>query len=132
MQVVEIEGIIFFTIMIASLILFFINAILWVTLHNILYKKLDALLFRKPWFSPAELVMYSSWPLSLIKSMLYMVLISFPNFSKKRRFKGINQNLEIKGILMITCKACVYLLFLTTFFGIAFFLYGGWLYVITN
>ena len=132
MQEIETEAAIFFTLLLSALALAILNGVLWIVLHNILYKKLDNILFREPWFSRAELAMYSGWPLSLIKSMIYMFLILAPDYSKKRRFKGLDQEIRVNKAVSIASKLCVFLLLLTALLGVAFFVYGGFLYIINR
>jgi len=89
-----------------------------IIMHNILYRKLDSILFRDPFFSSAELALYSAWPLSLVKSAQYMFLITYPNFLKRKRFKGLEQELPIGLRIRIASKLYMYLEFLTAFLGV--------------
>lgn len=132
MQEVAIEGVIFFSIMISGLGLCVIYGILWIVLHNILYRKFDHILFIRPYFTQTELSLYAAWPLGLLRSMMYMTLILFPDHARKKRFKELSQPLSVSWPLKIACALCMSLLFLTALFGVAFFLYGGVLYVINN
>ena len=132
MQEVAIEGLIFFSIMLAGLGLCFIYGILLIILHNILYRKFDHILFIQPYFTQTELALYAAWPLGLLRSMMYMTLILFPNHARKKRFKELKQKISVSRPLKIACALCMSFLFLTALLGVAFFLYGGALYVINN
>jgi len=68
---------------------------LWAILHKLLPPKLDPILFKEPWFQKSELVNYQFFPLSLIRSLNYSYLITWPSMAKRRRFKGVNLNLPI-------------------------------------
>ncbi len=66
-----------------------LNLSIWIVMHFILCRKFDAELFRSPYFRETELYLYDSWPLSLFKSMGYMLLLAFPRALKKRRFHDV-------------------------------------------
>lgn len=116
---------IFLGIMAAGLLVGVIFYPLWAVLHQILPKKLDRLLFRKPYFKETELINYQFFPMSLIKSINYIYLIAFPRWAKRRRFKSLNSPLPVGKMLKILCKIqfCVGLLGLVLFF--VFFGYLG-------
>lgn len=130
MQAMAIEGRVFFSLMFVVLGLALTNGVLWIILHNLLYKKMDQILFIEPYFSHFELEAYSSWPLSMIKTMIYLFLITAPEFSRKRRFKGFTQELSVSMPIRLASAICVSLLFLTALCGVLLFLYGGFLYLL--
>jgi len=101
----------------------FILIVYSVVMHNILYKRLDPILFRNPWFSSAELAMFSSWPLSLIKAGHYMFLLTFPTYSKKKRFIGLEQELPIELSLILASKIYICIYMLSGVVAIAFFIF---------
>jgi len=46
--------------------------------------RLDKYLFNENYFTPQEMIMFSSFPLSLLKTLGYIRLITFPNSLRKR------------------------------------------------
>ncbi|RLA41996.1 MAG: hypothetical protein DRR42_24035 [Gammaproteobacteria bacterium] len=132
MQEVAIEGVIFFWIMLTGLGLSFVFGVLLIILHNILYRKFDRILFIRPYFTQTELALYAAWPIGLLRSIMYMTLILFPDHARKKRFKELSLPISVSRPLKIACAFCMLLLFLTALLGVAFFLYGGALYVINN
>jgi len=76
-----------------------------IVMHNILYKQLDPLLFKEPWFNSAQLIMFKSWPLSFIKSVIYMFLIAYPNYiRKKKRFNQLETVPTLTPRIKTACK----------------------------
>ena len=110
----------------------FIALIFLIAMHNILYRRLDPILFQEPWFSPAEIAMFSSWPLSLIKAGHYMFLITYPKRSLKKRFIGLKQVLPIGNQLRIASRIYLYLHFLTAIIGVSWLLFIFGVYVFDN
>ena len=53
-------------------------------LHNMLPKVFDNIWFNKDHFNEAELAIYSSYPLNLVKTLAYICAISLPSLVKKR------------------------------------------------
>ncbi len=98
----------------------------------ILSRRLDPILFREPWFSSAEMVMYSSWPLSLFKVSQYMLLFTFPNASKRKRFIGLKQSLPVGKSIRIASKVYSYMTILFLLIGVAYVLFIGTIYAIDN
>ena len=117
---------------ISALVLGFFLLLYVIIMHNILYKRLDPILFRAPWFSNAELAMFSSWPLSLIKAMHYMFLLSYPGRSLKKRFIGLEQTLPVGKKLKIASKIYILIHILFALLAITWFLFGGTVYIIDN
>jgi len=97
---------IFLILFVGSIV--FTSVVLWLILHPILCKKYDKILFREPYFrlnfGLTELAVYRSWPLSLFRSMGYILLLGIPTLAKKRRFKGVSIDTTNETFLMITCK----------------------------
>jgi len=116
----------------SGLALSFILLLFLIVMHNILYRRLDHILFREPWFSSAEIAMFSSWPLSLIRSVHYMFLITYSKRSRRKRFIGLKQELPVGKHLRIASRIYLYILFLTAIIGISFFLFLGGVYAIDN
>lgn len=132
MQEVEIEGIVFFAFLFGIIILGFVLIIYVIAMHNIMYKRFDPILFREPWFSSAELVMYSAWPLSLVKTVQYMFLISMPNYARRRRFKGVTRELEVLKIskaLRIACHVYTVIHSIAFIIGTTWLLMGAWVLI---
>lgn len=116
---------VFLGIVAAALLIGAIFYPLWAILHKILPKKLDKILFRKPYFKEAELYNYQFFPLSLVKSINYIYLIAFPRWAKRKRFKGLDTSLPVGTTVRILCKIqfSVGLIGLVMFF--VFFAYLG-------
>ena len=116
---------IFLGIMAAGLLIGAIFYPLWAILHRSLPKKLDNILFRKPYFSDTELVNYQFFPLSLVKSINYIYLIALPRWAKRKRFRGLDVPLPVGTTSRLLCKIqfSVGLIGLAMFF--VFFGYGG-------
>lgn len=98
---------------------------LWIILHKILGPKLDGILFREPYFQKAELINYQVWPLSLVKSINYIYLVAIPGWAKKRRFKGLNEELPVGRALKIACKIQFSAMFIGAIMFFVFFGYMG-------
>jgi len=49
-----------------------------------LSRRLDEHLFNEQYFTPQEMIMFSYFPLSLLKTLGYIRLITFPNSLRKR------------------------------------------------
>jgi len=83
-----------------SIIAIFIHFIYWNILH-IYLKKHDSILFKEPYFSVNELAVYSSWPLSLVKTTAYILLLTNSGISKKRFIKLNDPISESKTIIYL-------------------------------
>ena len=92
--------------------------LLWHILHFILCRKFDAILFRQPYFRITELAVYSSWPLSLFRSMGYILLLGVPSIAKNRRFKGVELNTSGQFALVLACRVFL----ISVIFGVLFLL----------
>lgn len=83
--------------------------VLWHILHFILCNKFDELLFKEPIFNQMELAIYSSWPLSLVRSMGYILLIGAPGFFiTKKRFKDVSITLSNSYILILLSRVLLF------------------------
>ncbi len=92
-----------------------------ITMHNILYPILDPDLFKEPYFNPQQLVMFNNWPMSFIKTVIYMFLISYPNFIRKRkRFKTLKEVPQVSTPIRFACKMYTQLHLLFVFTGTTF------------
>ena len=71
-------------------------------MRNALYPQLDPILFKEPWFNPAQLEMLTAWPLSFIKAVIYLFLIAYPDYIRtKKRFKNLKQVLQSNPTLNV-------------------------------
>lgn len=116
---------IFFIITVVGLVIVFTVYPLWIALHNVLCKRLDPILFREPYFQKAELVNYLCWPLSYLRSFNYVFLIASPTFAKRKRFRGFDGEIPVRGMLVVLCKLHFSLMILLSAFFFIFFGYGG-------
>lgn len=91
--------------------------VLWHILHFILSRKYDKILFKDPIFNQMELAIYSSWPLSLVRTMAYILLIAAPNFFiTKRRFKEISIERSNVFLQVLLCRIFLLSLLLSLLF----------------
>ncbi len=117
---------------VVELVLVFISIIFATVMHNILYRRLDSILFREPWFSSAELAFYSSWPLSLVKAGTYMFLIVYPARSRRKRFTNLNKDLPIDENIRVASKIYLYTHLLTAIVGVSWVLFVFGVYAVDN
>lgn len=117
---------------ISMLVLVFISLIFATVMHNILYRRLDPILFREPWFSSAERALFSSWPLSLVKAGHYMFLIAYPKRSRRKRFINLEQELPIDKHLRMASRIYLYTHFLTAITGVSWLLFVFGVYAVDN
>jgi len=127
-----------------SMLVFVVLLLLFLLImHNNLCRRLDPILFKKPWFTDTQLVMFDSWPLSFIKSMQYMFLIGYPRMTLKishftnsnrftkrfsSRFNGLNLDdvPDVHPSLKIACKIYTIIHLLVVIIGVLWFLFIGW------
>jgi len=109
-------GTLFIIIFGGSVILTVTFIVLWHILHFILCKKYDDLLFREPYFRLTELAVYGSWPLSLFRSMGYILLLGVPSLATKRRFKNVVIDHSKEYLLVLFCKLFLLICVLDIFF----------------
>ena len=115
---------IFLVLFFGSVVLAFTTVVLWHILHLVLCKKYDKILFREPYFRLTELTVYRSWPLSLFRSMGYILLLGIPTLAKKRRFKGVSIDTTNETFLIITCKIFLTLGSLSILFVLFLIIWG--------
>lgn len=72
-------------------------------LHNALASRLDSILFKEPYFHQKELRTYVVWPLTWLKTMAYILLVTCPKLAKWKRFKGFNEALPLAWFLVVLC-----------------------------
>lgn len=97
-----------------------------IVMHNMLSPRLDPILFKEPWFHPQQLIIFNSWPMSFIKSVIYMFLIAYPNYTRrKKRFKDLKEVPVVSSSIQNACKLYTILHLLMVFSGIVMFLYVG-------
>ncbi len=102
--------------------LFFIILTIFIhILTFLLSRRLDSIVFNDKYFSLGEISMLSLWPFSLFKSSYYTFLITFPNFARKKRFKGLQTDLPIEPPLRMASEIYMYLYILTALVGIVMF-----------
>lgn len=95
-----------------------------IIMHNILYRRLDSTLFKEPWFSPAQLIMFKSWPMSFIKTVIYMFLIAYPNYiRKKKRFRDLKNVPVVEPSIILACKLYTTLHVAMILIGVAWMLF---------
>ncbi|MBU3068580.1 hypothetical protein KOI40_02050 [Aestuariicella sp. G3-2] len=92
MQIENIEALLFGYLFSGFGLSIILALIIVVPLHISLCKRLDPLLFKEPYFQQSELGIYNSWPLSIIRSTSYMLLITWPKLVKKR-FNKLNTDI---------------------------------------
>jgi len=120
--------------------LFVVGAVLGIVLlvflivmNNILYKRLDSILFKEPWFNPQQLVMLDAWPLSFIKTIIYMFLIAYPDYiRKKKRFKNLKAIPEVQPSIKLACKIYTALHLLAVFIATSWLIFIFGVYVMDN
>ena len=122
----EVDLIAYLTVLAIVLELFFlVIIIIYINImHLLLPHKLDSLLFNERWFSIGELGFYSTWPMSLFRTGIYMSLLSFPGYVKKRRFNGLEIELQIAVPLIIASRIYFVLNAFFILFGLSFVLLG--------
>jgi hypothetical protein len=118
------NGTLFVIVFGGMVILPIIMIVLWHILHFILCKKYDELLFREPYFRLTELAVYSTWPLSLFRSMGYVLLLGAPSLATKRRFKNVVLDLSEELFLVLACKIFLLILVLSLLFVLAMIIMG--------
>lgn len=116
----------FFTVLFLSFSLSLVLGLLVVVpLHISLCKAFDPLLFKEPYFKKQELGVFNTWPLSIIKSTSYMLLIVKPRLVHKR-FSTLT--LKIKPACFQVYGSVVYLSAVVIALGSLFAL-GGWVLI---
>ncbi|UZJ42927.1 hypothetical protein OOT55_09700 [Marinimicrobium sp. C6131] len=75
--------------------------IIGIVLHNTLIKRLDPVLFKRPYFREKELHLYVTWPFSFLKTAGYIMLITCPKAAKWKRFKGFDKSVPVGKPLVV-------------------------------
>ena len=117
-------GILFAVIFFGLFILTVTILVFWHILHFILCRKYDAQLFIEPYFRTNELTVYSSWPLSLFRSMAYILLLGVPMLAKKRRFKKVKIDIPKGFLIVFFCKLFLSICILDMVFFLAMIAMG--------
>ncbi|MCH8497406.1 MAG: hypothetical protein LAT63_02925 [Marinobacter sp.] len=129
MTSIEFMAYLFFGIMGVAIMLMAILFPLWTALHLTLLPKLDAILFRQPFFQERELWNYQIFPLSLLRSLNYIYLVAFPRLAKKKRFKGFDESLPISWPTIAACKLHAVLCALILLMGIPYIGISVWVFM---
>lgn len=75
--------------------------VIGIVLHNTLIKRLDPILFKRPYFQEKELLLYVTWPFSFLKTVGYIMLITCPKAAKWKRFKGFDEDVPVGKPLVV-------------------------------
>jgi len=78
-----------------------VAVVIGIVLHNTLIKRLDPILFKRPYFQEKELLLYVTWPFSLLKTAGYIMLITCPGAAKWKRFKGFDKAVPVRKPLVL-------------------------------
>lgn len=89
-----------------------LSVIFGLVLHNTLIRRLDPVLFKEPYFHKKELNTYVVWPLTMLKTVGYILLVTFPKLAKWKRFKGFSGTLPVGKSLIVLCYIELVLLFM--------------------
>jgi len=104
-----------------------------IVMNIILSKRLDPILFKEPWFNPQQLTMFDAWPLSFIKTVIFMFLIAYPDYiRKKKRFKDLKVVPEVQPSIKLACKIYTALHLLTVFIAASWLIFIFGVYAIDN
>ncbi len=104
-----------------------------IIMHNLLYRRLDPILFQSPWFNEQQLVMFSAWPLSFIKTVIYMFLIAYPDYiRKKKRFNKLENVPTVEPAIKIACKIYTALHVAFAVIGVSWLLFIFSVYALDN
>ena len=121
-------GAIGFSSVFLGLILVFVLIIYMSAISPLFAKRLDPILFNQRWFTVFELGFYNTWPFSLMKILYYVFFITFPKFSRRKRFKDIPTDLDIPLNMIVLSQICLILYFLTLIASITFAVTGFYSY----
>lgn len=93
----------------------FLGFFLWNLLHLYLGRCFDPQLFRRPYFSERELHLCNSWPMSLQKTTIYMLLLVYPSGeSTRRRFSQFQGSRAVHGSIYYLVWATLALFLIST------------------
>ncbi|GGY81503.1 hypothetical protein [Marinobacter zhanjiangensis] len=102
---------------------------IWAILHQYLTPRLDGQLFRRPFFQSSELHNYQTFPLSLLRSLNYILLVGWPSIAKRRRFRGFTGKLAVSRWAVVLCRIQILLALVALVLAVAFFGWGGFMAV---
>lgn len=94
-------------------------------LHYQLPQRLDAQLFRAPFFSRAEQTNYRFFPLNMVKTISYIQLIAVPGWARRRRFRDLSSDVAVDYSTSILSKINFWLSVAIALYGVVYFLGGG-------
>lgn len=114
--------IIFLAIVLDLFIIIPLLVILIHVLRRILDRHYDPLLFKTPYFTANEIAIFSSWPLSLIKTSFYIVFLAFPLYGGTRFRSSKNIPAARKSWKILSTIYCIFVAigFVILFIGIIF------------
>ncbi|MGD8177439.1 hypothetical protein [Marinimicrobium sp. ARAG 43.8] len=95
-----------------------LSVIFGIVLHNTLISRLDPILFKEPYFHKKELNTYVVWPLTILKTVGYILLVTSPKMAKWKRFKGFSGTLPVGKSLIVLCYIELVLLFMVMLIAI--------------
>jgi hypothetical protein len=90
-------------------------------LGYLLAKKYDEHFFKPPYFTQGEVAVYSSWPMSLMRYLTYILFTAFPWTVHKRRFKGHESPYTPGRPMKLSCQIWVIATALGFFGGVTLF-----------
>ncbi len=125
---IEPIGIIAFSSVILVIVLAFILIIYISIISPLFTKHLDPIIFNERWFTVFELGFYNTWPFSLIKILYYVYFITFPKFTRRKRFKNIPTKLDITLTMVVLSRICLALYFLMIIVSATFVITGFYSY----
>ena len=115
------------TIISCTLIVGTVYVPVWAIHHHYLPSRLDGRLFKQPFFQPSELNNYRFFPLSLLRSLNYIFLIGWPSLARRRRFRGLSEEIKVSRWATVLCRVQVGLIILGLALALAFFGWGGFM-----
>lgn len=75
--------------------------VIGIVLHITLIKRLDPILFKRPYCREKELLLCATWPFSFLKTAGYIMLITCPKAAKWKRFKGFDKEVPVGKPLVV-------------------------------
>ncbi|VAW98546.1 hypothetical protein MNBD_GAMMA23-1539 [hydrothermal vent metagenome] len=121
-------GAVFFGAVFSGVTLTFILIIYISAISHLFAKRLDPIIFNERWFTVFELGFYNTWPFNMMKIMYYVYFITFPNFSRRKRFKDIPTNLDVTFSMVILARICLILYLLLAIISATFAITGFYAY----
>ena len=102
-----------FLTLLGAMLVFVACIPVWQILHFILCPRYDKHLFKQPYFRPMEIAVLSSWPLSLFRSLAYILFVAAPSVAKWRRFVGAEPDVKNGLWLVLLCRLFLFSLIAT-------------------